>query len=278
MLTTLCSELYERGHRNIWIRCNHTVLFKSNPHIKLVLAPGTLLSVPLLKLFKVKTAHPVYTQYQPATDRDIIPEKHIVLKMADQVGLKGAIKNKPVFILDKVEEAKGEIVPNQVVIISSAMAAAFPMRNKEWITERYQDLVNKLNVTYNFIQLGSASDTPLENVLDMRGKTTIRETAAILKKSKLLVSHVGFMMHLARAVDCRAVIIYGGREMPEQSGYGCFHNIYSPVACSPCWLHNRCDFDHRCMTMINTEVVKNAIDEQMKLTGEPLPVDILYND
>jgi len=36
-------------------------------------------------------------------------------------------------------------------------------------------------------------------------------------------------MHLARAVDCRAVIVYGGRERPEISGYIC-NKILSPPA------------------------------------------------
>ena len=49
-------------------------------------------------------------------------------------------------------------------------------------------------------------------------------------------------MHMARAVDCPSVIVYGGRLRPDQIGYICNENLYNAVECSPCWLDTRCDF------------------------------------
>ena len=86
---------------------------------------------------------------------------------------------------------------------------------------------------------------------DLRGKTTLRESAAILSRSLAFVGQVGFLMHLARAVECRAVILYGGREHPSQSGYSCNENLYSEVGCSPCWRLNSCPYDKECMRRIS---------------------------
>jgi ADP-heptose:LPS heptosyltransferase len=152
------------------------------------------------------------------------------------------------------------------------------MRNKEWIMERYQQIVDKFCPDYQFIQLGTANDGPLNHVYDLRGKTSVRDTASILKSSVLMISHVGFMMHLARSVDCPSVIIYGGREKPEQSGYSCFENIYSDIECSPCWFQNKCDYKNKCMTAISAEIVEQAVLNQLRQTGKPLSVDVLYND
>ena len=55
------------------------------------------------------------------------------------------------------------------------------------------------------------------------------------------------VMHLARAVDCRSVIIYGGREHPSQSGYSANENLYWSGACAPCWLRNDCNYGRICM-------------------------------
>ena len=278
MLTTISAALNERGYQNIWIKCNRQDLFKYNPAIRLVLPFDALLSSFVLRLFKVRLVSPVYTHYNRETDQDTIPEKHIILKMADSIPLKGPIANKPVFNLDRTEEQKGCISARQIAIVTSTSGAKVPMQNKEWLTGRYQQIVNKFSGNYQFIQLGTAADQPLANVLDLRGKTTIRESAAILKNSMLMIGHVGFMMHLARAVDCRSVIIYGGREKPAQSGYECFQNISSVVACSPCWLHNRCNFERMCMTLISAEMAEDAVLSQLQLFGTPLNIDILNNE
>ncbi|MHB8206943.1 glycosyltransferase family 9 protein [Mucilaginibacter sp.] len=278
LLTTLIKALSDRRGRNIWVKCNHPELFVNNAEIKAVIPLQALLSTSLLRLFRVKVFHPVYTVYQEEQDRDMIPEKHIVLKMADCVQIKGEIENKPILQLSVDEDAKGQCFSKQIAIVTSTAGAKVPMVNKEWLNERYQEVVDRLSPSYKFVQLGHKGDFALKNVLDLRGQTTARESAAILKNVLLLVSHVGFAMHLARAVDCRAVIIYGGREKPEQSGYDCFKNLYSPIACSPCWLHNKCDFSRKCMKMITTEMVVEAILNELQRGEALLPVDKLYND
>ncbi|MBD1394711.1 glycosyltransferase family 9 protein [Mucilaginibacter glaciei] len=277
LLTVLTAALYERGFKNVWVKSDRGQLFEHNPHIKLVQPFRTLLSGSVLKLFNVKTVYPKYTVYNKETDSDQVPEKHIILKMADDLDLKGNIKAKPVLTLTPTERHSGEWAKNAIVITSSAAAALFPMRNKEWIVERYQQVVDRFKNDYQFIQLGSFADAPLTDVIDMRGKTDVRQTAAILSNAVLLLSHVSFMMHLARAVNCRAVIIYGGRERPDQSGYPCFDNIYSAVECSPCWLHNTCHYDKKCMNMISADLVVDAVLKQLSLKNEPLSADLLVN-
>jgi hypothetical protein len=277
LLTTLAKELYGRGYKNVWIKCDHSSLFANNPYVRLVLPYSALLSTTVLRLFGVKSISPVYTVYDKETDRDQIPEKHIILKMADFIGLKGEICNKPVLNLEPEELSNGKIGENHIVIVTATVGATVPITNKEWLFDRYQEVVNTLYNQVNFIQLGSVNDPKLDNVTDMRGKTTIRQSASILKNALLLVSHVGFMMHLARAVNRNAVIIYGGREMPEQSGYGCFNNIYTAVTCSPCWLHNRCDYGKKCMTAITSQQVVSTILAELQ-NKTPLAVDQLNNN
>ena len=83
-------------------------------------------------------------------------------------------------------------------------------------------------------------------------------------------------MHLARAVDCRAVIIYGGRLRPSHFGYIAFKNLLGLTTCSPCWLDNTCDYDRECMKMISIESVVNAAMEQIELFGQPLDTETVF--
>lgn len=277
LLTVLTRELYDRGFKNVWIKSDRSELFEHNPHIKLILPFNTLLSGTMLKMCRTKIVYPKYTVYHKETDMDEMPEKHIVLKMADYLQLHGRIQVKPVLSLTPDERRAAEWAKNKIVITTSATAALFPMGNKEWSVEKYQEVVNFFRDKYEFIQVGALTDAPLFGVTDMRGKTTIRQTAAILSNAALLVSHVGFIMHLARAVDCRAVILYGGRERPDQSGYSCFENIYSAIECAPCWLHNTCPHDKKCMQLIVASTVTDTIVKQVNLTGTSLSIDILVN-
>ena len=126
------------------------------------------------------------------------------------------------------------------------------------------------------IQLGSHGDPKLEGAMDLRGKTTLRQSAAILANSFVFVGLAGFLMHLARAVDCRSVIIYGGREKPSQTGYVANKNLYSQVRCAPCWLRNPCDFDRKCMDMITSQQVIAATAEQISRYGSLLEVETAH--
>jgi hypothetical protein len=277
LLTVLAREVYNRTNKKVWIRCNHPDLFAYNPHISLAMPFNTLLSTYLMELFGIKTVVLKYSDYNPLSDQDTIPEKHIVLKMADQLNLNGPITIKPDLILTSAEIEKGRYFNKQIAINISNNSAKVPVKNKEWLNDRYQELVNKFSYEYKFIQLGAVSDHLLDNVTDLRGKTSIRETAAILKNAALLISYAGFTMHLARAVDCRAVIIYGGRETPAQTGYSAFNNLYSLVPCSPCWLLNKCDYNRMCLSAITSDDAIEAVTKELSKTSEPLPVDIINN-
>jgi uncharacterized Fe-S cluster-containing radical SAM superfamily protein len=73
-------------------------------------------------------------------------------------------------------------------------------------------------------------------------------------------------------VECRSVIVYGGREAPWQSGYVANENLFAAVDCAPCWQWNRCDHQRRCLTAITPEEVAAAVDRQLERAGQPLPV------
>jgi ADP-heptose:LPS heptosyltransferase len=93
-----------------------------------------------------------------------------------------------------------------------------------------------------------------------------------LANSFVFIGLAGFLMHLARAVDCRGVIIYGGREKPTQTGYVANKNLYNQVKCAPCWLRNPCDYDRKCLDMVTASQVIAATAEQISRYGSLLEV------
>ena len=189
--------------------------------------------------------------HDPLRDADEPPAQHVLIEMCRLAGIQGPVELRPYLFPTREEFAAGKLNESQVVMQSSSLLPmANSMRNREWFPHRFQEVCSELRADVQVIQLGSRDDPKLEGATDLRGKTTIRESAAILANSYVFIGLVGFLMHLARAVDCRSVIIYGGREKPAQTGYVANKNLYTQVKCAPCWLRNPCDYDRKCLDMV----------------------------
>jgi hypothetical protein len=262
LCTIIAKQLKEKGFKNIWIKTFFPEMFLNNPDISRVITKKGKYDHADWEIERfIDGCHivaPHYTTYHPETDSDEIPSKHIIELMCDSAGVDYPETMKPFIFLDEKEKHAGKMFENQVCIQSGGAAARNYMKNKEWFPDRFIEVVEQLKQQYNIIQIGTKQDNLLPGVTDMRGKTTIRETAALLHNSKFFVGLVGFLMHLSRAVDCKGVIIFGGRESPSQTGYDFNTNLYSPVHCSPCWLRNNCHYDRMCMKAIQPAEVAAA--------------------
>ena len=169
---------------------------------------------------------------------------------------------------------------------------------KWWHTERYQAVVDHFKDKILFVQVGEKGHNhpPLKGVLDLRGKTSIRQLLKLVYHSQGVLSPVTFMMHLAAAVEgkpgaptCRpCVVVAGGREPVHWEAYP-HHQFLHTQGALPCcqtggcWRsrtlplgdgdskdkpQNRCmdvvkDLP-RCMDMITPEKVCEAIDTYFK--------------
>jgi len=193
--------------------------------------------------------------------------------MCARTGITGPVTIRPYLTLTDEEKSLAAWASGHIVIQSSGLAAHHPTLNKQWHAERFQGVVDALAGELSIIQLGSSEDPPLQHVNDLRGTTSIREAAAILSHARLYVGTVGFLMHLARAVECPSVIVFGGREAPWQSGYICNSNLYSAVPCAPCWRANTCEFDRRCMSGISVDDVVSATRQMLQRARNPLAVE-----
>jgi len=202
------------------------------------------------------------------------PPRHVIAMMCEAAGVHGEVELRPRLTLSAEESQAGRLSARpQIALQTSNLAARFPMRNKLWPSERMQVVADALKADFDLVQLGAPSDPLLQGALDLRGKTSIRHAAAVLAQSHLFIGLTTGLMHLARAVDCRSVIVYGGREHPSQSGYSANENLHWEGPCAPCWERDACDFDRRCMGSIQPESVITAARRQLERYGTPLAID-----
>ena len=108
--------------------------------------------------------------------------------------------------------------------------------NKLWGQHNYQDVVNRLKGTVNFVQVGTDHQV-LGNVESTVGKTSLRDLFNIVRRAKGVLCGVSLLMHVAAALGKPAVVIAGGREPVAWNTYPKQHYLHTVgmLPCSPCW-------------------------------------------
>jgi len=180
---------------------------------------------------------------------------HIMDAMAKTIGVTLlSEERRPYLYLSKLELKSQEWAQGFAAVQSSSSTYWTP--NKNWIPGRMQQVVDMLNEKgYSLVQLGSLEDQPLEHVTDLRGKTSLLQSAAILANSRLLIGLEGGLVHLARAVGTTTVVIYTGYTLPEETGYTENINLRSLSAGESCWSRVPCEHCRESAAQISVDQV-----------------------
>ncbi len=125
----------------------------------------------------------------------------------------------------RVEEARGEARPFWLF----ASGGKWDYTIKWWAAERYQQVVDHFRGRIDFVQVGESHHhhPDVRGVVDLRGRTTLRQLVRLMYHAQGAISAVSLLMHLAAAVEVKpgmpksrpCVVIAGGREPPHFTAY-----------------------------------------------------------
>lgn len=193
------------------------------------------------------------------------------------------INNKSEFFL--CERAKRNItiifhsyLLQQSSLVIIAMGAKY--FNKCWPAACWYSLVKKLKeARLQVVLMGTESDRKIvpnykrvaaECSLDLTGKLSLQESAALLSKSLLLVCSDSAPLHLAEAVGTPVVAIFG----PTTAGFGFApflensHLLEVDLPCKPCSAHGKkkCSnkLEKECMKLVGVKDVWTAVENILK--------------
>ncbi len=270
MLTAVIRELRSRGWPRFWVMSRRPELYRCNSDIAAVV-PVDGRSLALARRCGARIVEPRYTVEDAAGNLRPAPA-HMIMCLMATAGITGPIRLQPEIRLTAAEKSVGAPWAGAIVIQPSVRAAVRPNDLKEWWPDRWQAVVDALRPRHRVVQVGGPADPLLAGVEDQRAPAaTLREVAAMLGHARLFLGLESGLMHLARAVDCPSVILFGGRVHPSQAGYDGFINLARTPACSPCWRYNGCELDRQCMRDIAPEDVLAAIREMLARPRSPLP-------
>lgn len=272
LCTILFHELAKRGVENCWILSHYPELFKNNPY-NLRIVPDDWKTLKFLEKINRPSTLLYYGKWIGDIDKIIPPKHHMAVEILQKVHIEGNVRVRP-YWYQKIDHSVLDLHREYICVQSTNNFSSNEVKNKRWSETKMQRVVNELSKRYCIIQIGMPEENKLKNTIDYRA-SSISESASLLANCKFFLGQEGFPMHLARSVDTRSVIIYGGRLKAWQSGYPCNENIETNPHCSPCWQNNHCDYDRICLKEISVIDVLEAIERIEKRLHDELETDVV---
>ena len=154
------------------------------------------------------------------------------------------------------------------------------LTTKQWGKEQYASLADRLIEDFGakIIFFGDKRDRLLVKTLkekvhnkniDATGKFGLGETAALIKKCKLFVTNDSGLMHLASAIGCPTLSIFGPSLSKYTAPLGQEHlSIEKELSCRPCAIPGETKLlhcsAHTCMNLITVEDVLARVKRQLQ--------------
>lgn len=139
---------------------------------------------------------------------------------------------------------------------------------KHWPAERWDRLAALLGARFDLVQLGDGTELKLAGVRSFAGRLGVRESMAVLSHAKAHVGPDSFLMHAANGLGVPSVILFGGSRTAANLGYAGNINLYVPMPCGPCYIHQSrgetCRHNLECMDRITVEQVHASVMKLME--------------
>ena len=206
---------------------------------------------------------------------------HIVEQYLDVIRFLGSDVKQPIFPMPALEREKEKVIAllqtqyshidlqKTVVLVPGA-----GWITKEWPVEHFTELAKRLIENGNTVILaggnaeqekGIAIKKALEkeSVINLIGKTSLRELAALMGIVSLCVGGDTGPVHIAAAMGCKIVALFGPSSGHRAGPYGRQVKIItSSEPCCPCF-KRKCPIQKNCMDKITVNEVYDACRQQI---------------
>ncbi len=216
------------------------------------------------------TAHQIYDYLHLVTALGANPEPVPPRLEVTAAEMENAEKD----LLGGVRRRAAEAAPGKPPIFLGLNPGAEYGPAKRWPAERFAAVAREVSRTHRncfWLAFGTAGDQHLcgeivrlagGGIVNLTGKTSLRQLMALLKLCRVLLTNDSGPMHVAAALGTPVVVPFGSTS-PVLTGPGLpgdtRHQLLQAGApCAPCF-RRACPIDFRCMTGIRPERVIEAV-------------------
>jgi len=191
---------------------------------------------------------------------------------------------KYVLELTEAEEKKGRShlqelgldLSKNIVGIHTGAGGRWPL--KQWKEESFiallPELMNELGRNTQILLFGGPLERELNrritervnDVFDSGCENEVRHFASLINCCSVVLSGDSLAMHVALALDRRAVVLFGPTSSTEIEMFGVGEKVIPDMDCLVCY-KRKCDFTPNCMDLISVDMVKQAILRQLSAAG-----------
>ena len=185
----------------------------------------------------------------------------------------------PLFIPEVAHERAAALLG---ALIDRPFVAVFPgasIPERRWSGDKFGAVSKKLHARgISTVVVGGSDDWATGNRiiagacgLNLAGRTSIPETAAIIQRARLLVSGDSGILHIAVGLGTPTVSLFGPGIAKKWAPRGDHHVVINKcLPCSPCTRFGttpRCPINARCMSDISVSEVVAAVDKLLEETA-----------
>lgn len=164
---------------------------------------------------------------------------------------------------------KKQGITPQHILVGVNPGAAFGSA-KCWLPNRFREVTQRLleNPLVRVVYFGDVNGAPLvndicmgmpERVVNLAGKTSIRELMTMIKLCHAFLTNDSGPMHIASALGTPLVALFGSTSDVKTGPFGNSTVIHHHVECSPCY-RRECPRDFECMKGIDVDSVYQAMN------------------
>jgi heptosyltransferase-1 len=199
------------------------------------------------------------------------PEAHAVLRYLNVARYLGAPAMPPRFRLEHMLADSGKIlgeIPRKPYVVlhpgarwaTKLWPAAYWARLAGWLArdQEFQVVVTGSSADRDMVaDIAAQTEAPL---LNLAGRTSLAELAALLSKARVAVTTDTGPMHLAAALGTRVVALFGPTAPWRTGPFGEGHEVvHLDLPCSPCFRRD-CP-EPRCLTDLPVSAVQEAVEK-----------------
>lgn len=244
------------------------LILKNNPYINRITSVSFWENpISFIRYYRNKKSF--FNTFYGAMQPTLFCNKNVKEIIADLYNVTLADKKVQIYLSDEENRNAQESIAayrNPIVLHITSRTTS----NQEWPVHNWNELVASMP-EYTFLQVGLKDEKPIENAVDLRGKTSIRETFGLIKYARSFAGVNSIYSHATNAFDIPGVVVWGPAQ-PVIWGHENNINIYKAVRCSPCLdliLGHPCPYDKFCMTGISVDEVRTALLNQLKHASTP---------
>ncbi|MEQ8477436.1 glycosyltransferase family 9 protein [Fulvivirga sp.] len=257
-------EKYTKSRLIVYANKLHRQLYEHNPHIDSLQSISPILNPAGYVLKRLKPEEFVYVNYGHWKPSIYYRGIHAMQTVGEMLGLKIKDPVAQVFLSDKENQwAVDALRPYKIPVLLQITSTC--SSNQDWPFENWEKLIAKMP-HIDFIQVGLENEPKIKGAISFLGKTSIRESLALLNNSSSFIAVESFFNNVSSAFNAPGVVLFGP-STPANWGYSNNINLHNEkLTCSPCIdiLRDRtCPYGKECMATISVDRVQAALEKQL---------------